>query len=133
MTHTLYVLFAAGALGAPGDAPCGCNAQAQAAAPAAQAAPANNGSLKVWFRNVFGSRQPSATYQAPPTAHAPTRNEPPWTVQGTIQPTSYTPTPHARAAIMPRQSSVPVVYTESVTITPQASAAPVNLAVAKKY
>src|SRR5438309_5301363 len=84
MTQALYVLLAAGALGAPGDAACSCSsAAAGPIAPYAHQTPASGGVLG-WVRSLFGPRQATVNYQTMPAAQV-TRAQP----TPVIQPTAY--------------------------------------------
>src|SRR5437773_2909692 len=132
MTQSLYILLAAGALGAPGDGACPCNvAPSGAPGPYVQAAPANGGVLG-WVRNLFGQRQP--TYQTMPAAQI-TRPQP----AQPIQPAAYAVRP--TTVVPPRQSQPPAYSTPQGTIiapattviTERPSFEAPALTVAKKY
>jgi hypothetical protein len=133
MTPTLYVLLAAGALGAPGDAACACNATS---GPYVQAAPAASGGVFGWLRNLFGPKQPSVIYM---TRSAPQANRAEPAVA--IQRTAYAPAP-ANATITPRVTSQPTgnvapamtgVAQAAIINTPQPALELASLTVAKKY
>ena len=116
MTHTLYVLLAAGALGAPGDAACPCSSAAvRPASPSTQAAPATSGGVLGWMRNLFGKRQPTAASQTPPATQAQVSRSAP---RVAIQPTAYSP---AQLAIVtqPRQTNQATAYSapQGTTVT----------------
>jgi len=136
MTQTLYILLAAGALGAPGDAACSCgSAPSGPMVPHAQVTPASGGVLG-WVRSLFGPRQATVTYQTMPAAQG-SRIQP----APAIQPTAYAVRP-GTAVIAPPQTSPPataatpqqtVATPETAITTPGLSIEAANLTVAKKY
>jgi hypothetical protein len=135
MTQTLYVLLAAGALGAPGDAVCPCNAAAPSGGPYAQATPPGGGVLG-WVRNLFGPRHATVTYQTMPAAQA-VRPQP----APAVQPAAYAVRPAPAVIASPRTSQPVAPAAPSAAVIPQVTTvttqqpnfeAP-NLTVAKKY
>jgi hypothetical protein len=133
MTPTLYVLLAAGALGAPGDGACSCNATSGACV---QTAPAPSSGVIGWLHNLFGPKQPSITYVNRPVAQ-PNRAEP----AVAIQRTTYAPPPASvsmtsQQLIQPAPNTAPAAtgVTQATTVnTPQANLELTSLTVAKKY
>jgi hypothetical protein len=136
MTQTLYVLLAAGALGAPGDAACSCTSASGPPGPYAQVAPANSGGVLGWMRSLFGQRQATATYQAMPAVPV-TRVQP----TPTIQPTAYAARPGTAVTTPPRTNqpsaySAPpgtIATSETTVMTQRPSVEAPALTVAKKY
>jgi hypothetical protein len=136
MTLTLYVLLAAGAVGAPADDACPCNATApRPAGPYNQVAPASSGGVFGWMRNLLGQRQASPTYQIIPGA--PVNNAAPALTNQPmrIQPVTYSAASGASVTTT-RRTNLPTVYTtgSGTTVTsPRPSVDVPMLAVAKKY
>jgi len=126
MTHALYVLLAAGALGAPGD--CVCPSSSTVSGQAGmnvQAVPAGNGGVLGWFRNTFGPRQPAVA--APVATSAPAGKT-------SIQPVVYVGVPGATVTA-PRQTFLPIKPAAQGTTVAMPAPNPVipALKVAEKY